>query len=257
MLRGVVPRVVGWLALVVALAGPHTEAEPLLVPTGRDLLVAVDLSASMAKADIAGAEGLVERIEVVRERIDAFLADRAGDRVGLIAFASDAYLISPLTFDTRAVAGLLDEVVIGLPGRKTDLGRAIGLAVRVLRPEPPGERVLIILSDGAANTGALTALDAAALAAENRVEVHVIGFAGEIEAPNAAHMRAVAERTGGSYFGATSSEMLADIYAVLDRKLPITAEPNPPRLVDDWTWAPLGLALGMVLLVGGQALSDP
>ena len=248
--RGLVPRVVGWLALIVALAGPHLRGDALLSPTGRDLLVAVDLSASMANTDMRRGADKVERIDVVRDLLGAFVKDRTGDRVGLITFASDAYMIAPLTFDTRAVARMLNEVAIGLPGRKTDLGRAIGLAVQVLRKEPPADRLLVVLSDGETNTGALSALDAAALAAETDIRVHVVGFAGAIDPANVAAMRDVAERTGGRYFAATAPETLGQVYAEIDRLEPTAVDADRPHLIDDWAWAPLTLALGMLLLVG-------
>ncbi len=253
---GLVLRVLGWLALVTAHAGPHATGAALLTPSGRDLVVAVDLSASMAEKDMSRAGGAIERISAVRDLLGAFVAERRGDRVGLIAFASDAYLIAPLTFDTRAVAQMLDELAIGLPGRKTDLGRAVGLSVQVLKKEPPAERLLVILSDGETNSGDLSALDAAALAEETGITIHMIGFAREIDGANARFMRDIAARTGGRYFDAETPETLGEIYAEINRIAPVSTHGNRPHLRKDWTWIPLVLALGLLSLIVWRELRE-
>ncbi|MDJ0934347.1 MAG: VWA domain-containing protein [Kiloniellales bacterium] len=253
---GLALRTLGWLLLVTALAGPYSTGAALLTPTGRDLIVAVDLSASMAEKDMSGPDGAIERISAVRDLVGAFVAERRGDRIGLIGFASDAYLIAPLTFDTRAVAQMLDELAIGLPGRKTDLGRAVGLSVQVLKKEPPAERLLVILSDGEANSGDLSALDAAALADETGITVHTIGFAREIDGANARFMQDIAAQTGGHYFDARTPERLGEIYKEISRIAPVSADADRPRLLEDWTWMPLILALGLLSLIGWRELRE-
>ena len=133
-----------------------------------------------------------------------FVATRRGDRIGLIGFASDAYLVAPLTFDRDAVGRMLEVISIGLPGRRTDLGQAIGLAVRGLRRQPPGERVLALLSDGETIAGEIAALDAAELARQAGIVVHAIGFVDEGESDGESPLRKVAAATGGRFFAASS-----------------------------------------------------
>lgn len=249
-------RLLGWLCLVVAFAGPYTTGKSLLPPTGRDLIMAIDLSASMAETDVLAAGARRERIAIVRDLAGEFVGQRQGDRIGLIAFASEAFLIAPLTFDGRAISQMLDELAIGLPGRKTDLGLAIGLAVQSLKHEPPAKRLLIILSDGEANAGDLSASDAASLAAEIGMTIHMIGFAGDIDSPKAQFMQDIAERTGGRYFAATSSETLAEVYAQINRLSPISTDSDRPHLVTDWTWLPLLLALGALSMITWRELRD-
>ena len=249
MSQRLTPHIIGWLCLVASLAGPYTQAAPLLIPTGRDLVVAVDLSASMAENDVRRGDRQAERVDVVRDLVGKFIANRSGDRVALIAFATDAFLIAPLTFDTGAVANMLDEVAIGLPGRKTDLGRAIGLAVQVLKDQPPAERLLVVLSDGETNTGALSANDAAALAAEHGITVHVIGFSGAIDSADVQQMRDVATLSGGRYFAGDSAEALRDIYEEIDEIAPVAVNERPPQLVDDWTFVPLVIAFAMLVVI--------
>ena len=136
---------------------------------GGNVAVALDLSASMGETDMS--LGDVTRIELIRDVLGEFMLGRRGDRISLIGFGTEAYIISPLTFDVASVTDMLDEVTIGLPGRRTDLGQAIGLSVQMMRNEPEGERLLILISDGETNVGALAARDAAQLAAKVGLKV--------------------------------------------------------------------------------------
>ena len=170
-------RLIGWAALVIALAGPQTRGGALHRPTGRDLIVGIDLSASMGQKKDMRVDGEpVSRFALVRDLVRDLIEQRIGDRVGLIAFSQEAFLIAPLTFDIGAVIGLLDELGIGLPGHRTDLGRAVGLTIQTFRKEPPAMRVLLVISDGEDNTGALAVDDAVRLAAQHDIRIHTIGF---------------------------------------------------------------------------------
>ena len=251
--HGLAARVLSWALIVVALAGPQTNEQQLLAPTGRDVIVAVDLSASMGEAHEDDPKG-ARQIDLVGPFATGLIQARHGDRVGLIAFGSEAYLIAPLTHDVRAVATMLPEVTIGLPGRRTDLGQAIGLTVQILRAQPKGERVLVMVSDGEANVGDLAAMDAARLAAEHGVTIHAVGFAAEIAPENARHMSEIAEATGGRYFEATDEQTLAGVEAAIDRMLPVRATDTPDHVTRDWTWLVALLALGTLVAVGRQEL---
>jgi len=253
--HGAVPLVLGWLALVAALAGPFSKGAPLLEPTGRDLLIAIDLSASMAER-IASADGAAARqTDVVRQSLRDFIARRQGDRIGLIGFASKAYLVAPLGFDTRAAAAVLDELGVGLPGRRTDLGQAIGLAVQVFRREPAGARILLIVSDGETNAGDIAARDAARLAAGERIVIHTIGFADEIESGNADFLRAIAAETGGRYFEAASPAALEAAHRQIARLAPVSRKTR--QLTRDWSWAPLVIALAALAWTAWLEVRDP
>ena len=253
--RGLLLRGLGWVSLVAALAGPFMHGAALQSPSGRDLLIAVDLSASMAR-DAAEADGkTAPTIDTVRRLVRDFVARRRGDRIGLIAFASEAYLVAPLTFDAEAVIRTLDEISVGLPGRRTDLGQAIGLAVRLLRRQPSEERVLVLLSDGETNAGDIAALDAAALAHAGRITIHTIGFVDGSESDGASPLEAVATATGGRYFAATSLAQLQAAHLEIDRLTPGSARTD--RLSHDLTWAPLSLSLLLVLAIGWREMREP
>ena len=250
-------KAMGWLALVVALAGPYTQKPAALKPTGRDIIVAFDLSASMAEKDMSIGGRELARIDVIREKVGTFVKGRKGDRITLIGFATSAFLIAPPTYDVVAVSEMLDEMTIGLPGRKTDLGQAIGLTVKLFRAEPPGDRMLILISDGDVNTGQIAATDAAKLAADLGISIFPIGFAEQITAPNAAHLADLAQRTGGDYLAATDPALMQNALSALDDLVPITPDQTSTERRQDWRWVPLSLALLCLLVIGWREYRDP
>jgi Ca-activated chloride channel family protein len=243
-------KALGWILLLTALAGPHSRESTLLTPTGRDLMVAVDLSASMEEQDMILNGRGVSRHAVVREMLTDFISARNGDRVGLIAYGHEAYLISPLSYDVAAVAAVLDELKIGLSGHRTDLGRAIGLAIKSFDPRQTGSRVLVLLSDGEDNSGELTGPDAAELAADQGIRIHTIGFASNIEADGAAVLRTIAQLAGGTMFWAKSSRDLAATSREINRLEPTIRPEQNDDLRRDWSLYFVALALlTMAILV--------
>ncbi len=239
-------RIVGWFAVLLALAGPYTRGAVLQTPTGRYLIVALDLSSSMDEVDMVIDGNPTPRYQVVRNLIGRFIAERRGDRVGLMAFGHEAFMIAPLTFDTGAVAEMLDELVIGLPGHRTDLGQVVGLTVQILREQPSATRVLVILSDGEDNTGTLTGLDAAKMAASHNIKIYTIGISAELDSDGASILRTMAEVTGGAFFAAQSVTALAEITEHIDKVEPSAINGDPDYLTRDWTIVPIALALLMI-----------
>lgn len=241
----------GWLALVLALAAPVTEGDPLQEASGRDLLLALDLSASMEARDVELDGRRVDRFTAIKALAGAFIKGREGDRVGLIVFGDETYLVAPLTYDVRAVEGFLDEVTIGMPGRKTAIGNAIGLAIKTLEGQPASTRVLILLSDGDSNAGDLGPKSAADFAREHQVTIHTIGFgrvamqgyASETAGDEYAGLKEVAEMTGGRHFLARTTEALEDVYAELDLLEPTEADAGGRHAERDWVRELLMIAL--------------
>ncbi|MBT8075220.1 MAG: VWA domain-containing protein, partial [Gammaproteobacteria bacterium] len=217
-----------WLLLVFAVSRPQWIGEIESLPvTGRDLLLAVDISGSMDTQDMILNKTAVNRLRVVKKVAGEFIQRRRGDRVGLILFGSRAYLQTPLTFDTETTAILLDESEIGLAGRETAIGDAIGLAVKRLRDDAASDRVLILLTDGANTSGEVQPLQAAEFAARDGLTVYTVGvgademmvqdfFGSRVVNPSADldedTLRTIAERTGGRYFRARDAKGLERIY---------------------------------------------
>ena len=190
--------------------------------------------------------GDTNRLQTVRSLLAEFIASRQGDRIALIAFGDDAYLVSPFTYDSSAVNRVLSELTIGLPGRKTDLGQPIGLAVKLVQQVGAMATNMVIVTDGETNTGALSATDAARLADELGMTLHVVGFASTVKPENSTYMKEIAELTGGSYAEALNANQLQSVYAQLDtRAMPQLRKESSQsdRLLNDLTWIPMVLAL--------------
>lgn len=165
-----------WFLLLLAAARPQWVGEPLPLPaSGRDLLLAVDVSGSMDYRDMRWQDDEISRLELIKKLFGDFIEDRRGDRVGLILFGSQAYLQAPLTFDRHTVRVWLDEAQIGIAGKNTAIGDAIGLAVKRLRQRPAESRVLVLITDGANTGGQIAPQIAAQLAAEQQVKIYTIG----------------------------------------------------------------------------------
>jgi len=254
-----------WLALLVATAQPRWIGEPESVPTrGRDLMLALDISGSMAMEDFDVRGRAVDRLAVVNAVAREFVRRREGDRVGLVLFASRAYLQSPLTRDRESVVEMLDEAEIGLAGEETAIGDAMGLAVKHLRKLPAEERVLVVLSDGANNAGVLEPLRAAEIAAREQVRVYTIGIgSGEqvLQTPfgprrisgaelDEETLARVAAMTGGRYFRARDTRGLLEVLAAIDVLEPSegkSASVRPVRALFFW---PLGVCLALLAGLG-------
>ena len=255
----------GWLALVAAATRPQWVDEPLALPaSGRDLLLSVDISGSMEMADLFLESQPATRLDVVKSVVGEFLERRAGDRVGLILFGRRAYLQTPLTFDRATTRQMLDEAVIGLAGKETAIGDAIGLAVKRLREQTHDQKVLILLTDGANTAGAVEPLKAAQLAEQEGVRVYTVGvgademmvrslFGARRVNPSADldedTLRAIAEQTGGRYFRARDTDELVGIYALLDELEPVESDEEVVRPRRELFYWPLAGALGIAGLL--------
>lgn len=258
-----------WCLLVLAAARPQWLGEPEDVPrSGRDLLLAVDTSGSMGIQDMQVGSGAVDRFAVVQAIATDFIERRHGDRVGLILFGSRAYLLTPLTFDLKTVARQLHESAIGLAGRETAIGDALGLAVKRLRDRPENQRVVVLLTDGVNNAGELDPRKAIELAVANHVRVYTVGigaesvrvdslFGSRTYNPSAeldvALLSTMAEQTGGRFFRARDTAELAGIYREIDSLEPVDTNAAALRPVDEIYPVPLAFAL----LLGALALVLP
>jgi len=265
-----------WFALICAACRPQYIGEPVSIAiSGRDLMLAVDISGSMETADMMLNGEMVTRLEVVKAVAGEFLERRAGDRLGLILFGRRAYLQTPLTFDRATTRILLDESAIGLAGKETAIGDAIGVAVKRLSDsqgaESAAERVLILLTDGANTIGSVTPAKAAELAASRDLKIYTIGVgademlvrsrfgtrrinpSSDLDEPT---LIQIAELTGGRYFRARDTEALQQIYAALDELEPVAEEEQllrPPKELFYW---PLSIATLLSMLAALHQISS-
>nr|MBX2823499.1 VWA domain-containing protein [Gammaproteobacteria bacterium] len=167
-----------WLCLVAAAARPVWFGDPVNIATsGRDLMLALDISDSMRIEDMPQQELYITRIQAIKEVASRFIEARAGDRVGLILFGQRSYLMSPLTFDRNSVVEQLQEALPGFAGSSTAIGDAIGKAIEILRDRPVASRVLILMTDGS-NTHGSEPAEALDIALEAGIRIHTIGVGG-------------------------------------------------------------------------------
>ncbi|HEX5421733.1 MAG TPA: VWA domain-containing protein [Gammaproteobacteria bacterium] len=263
-----------WLLLVGAAMRPQWLGDPVPVPTtGRRLLLAVDVSGSMAAQDMANG---ASRLQVVQQVAGHFIDQRHGDRVGLILFGSQPYLQAPLTSDLATVHEFLDEAVIGVAGTNTAIGDAIGLAIKRLRAQreaddaspqanPPQETVLILLTDGQSNAGAMPPLKAAQFAAQSGMRIYTIGVGAPPQqgffgvTGNAdldeTTLKAIAKATGGQYFRATDAAALQAVYREINKLEPAAGPKQWLRPATELFAWPLGLAL-LLSLPGAAWLGE-
>ncbi len=257
--------VICWLLLVLASARPLWVGEQIELPvSGRDLMLAVDLSGSMRVEDFRIKGQAVDRLTATKYVAQDFIRDREGDRLGLILFGRNAYLQTPLTFDLTTVSTLLMESEIGLAGRETAIGDAIGLAIKRLKDKKDGSRVLILLTDGANTAGEITPLKAAELAANPGLKIYTIGIGADemiresffgkqrinpSQDLDEETLTAIAEKTDGQYFRARDTEELAEIYKILDKLEPVEVDTQTLRPEKSLYMWPLGIAFLLAMLI--------
>lgn len=254
-----------WLLLVGAAANPHWIGEPIELPLkGRDLLLAADLSGSMATEDFQYRDNMIDRLTATKLVAGEFIERRVGDRIGLILFGRQAYLQAPLTFDRTTVRTLLNESAVGLAGKETAIGDAIGLAVKRFQGQNVRDKILILLTDGVNTAGEIAPLKAAELAAAEGLKIYTVGigademivrsfFGSRRVNPSAdldeATLTAIAEQTGGRYFRARDTAQLEEIYRIIDRLEPVAQDARVYRPLTALFVYPLATALAAALLV--------
>ena len=257
--------VIIWCLLVSAAARPMWRGEPVPQPaSGRDLMLAVDISGSMKQKDMVLDNKAVNRLEAVKSVISKFVERRSGDRMGLILFGTNAYLHVPLTFDKQTLITLLDEAQIGFAGEKTAIGDGIGMAIKRLKSSQSNSRVLILLTDGSNTAGSLTPVQATNLAKKVELKVYSIGIgAEEMMVPgffgsrrvnpsrdmDESELKQIAAATGGRYFRAANTQDLEAIYALLDKLEPVEHEAKTIRPQKSLAYLPLAIALGLSFLI--------
>lgn len=248
-----------WLMLLTSAARPLWVGETIEIPqSGRDLMLAVDLSGSMQIKDFEINKQFTDRLTALKFIASDFIDRRKGDRIGLILFGTQAYLQTPLTFDVSTVKQLLMEAEVGFAGTETAIGDAIGLAVKQMRESPHASRVLILLTDGNNNAGQLTPEKAAEIASHEKLKVHTVAIGAQsmvVHTPFGVRhvkpsanidekaLKMVAEKTGGNYFRAHNTQELAQIYRHIDQLETIEQNAHYYRPTDEIYFWPLLIAL--------------
>lgn len=254
-----------WLLFIIACANPQWLGEPVpITQSGRNIMLAVDLSQSMEIPDLQQGSRTLNRLQTVKEVAAPFIEKRHGDKLGLILFGSKAYLQTPLTLDRQTVRSMLDDATIGLAGERTAIGDAIGLAVKKFSTENIKSRILILFTDGANNTGNLDPLEAAKLAKESQIKIYTVGiganemimsgiFGAQAVNPSADldedTLKNIASLTQGQYFRAQDKKTLMNILEAINQLEPIEAEGKTMRSITSLFYWPLAAALLLIFVL--------
>ncbi len=261
-----------WLCVVVATTNPLWLDDPVSqTREGRDLMLAVDISGSMDTRDMIMMKNEYTRLSVTKSVLSGFIQRRNNDQLGLILFGHQAFLQTPLTFDHLTVQQMLDESVIGLAGaQRTAVGDAIGLAVKRLKQRKSKNKVLVLLTDGANNTG-VDPIKASELAALARIKIYTVGigadkivrnsfFGKSVDYPSRdldeVSLKKIAKNTSGKYFRARNPQELEQIYQLLDKLEPNEVEVamiRPQKSLFFWPlFAAMGFFILMLIILTGQ-----
>lgn len=271
----------GILLLTLALARPQRVQELVEVHReGYDIMLAVDISASMRAEDYRRGEERVNRLDALRPLIQAFIRQRPGDRIGIVLFAGKAYTLSALTFDHGWLERQVAQLRTAAIGEGTAVGDGLAMAVsrlgqstRIIAGKRPGAFV-VLMSDGASNSGSFLPAEAADLARARGIPVYAIaiGREGEMEIPyrdaagDLQYYKAesdldemmlwkISHRTGGEFFRGRNPHTIYDAFAAIDRTQKIVFQRQSRMLAAElfpWTAVP-----GALLLLGGAVLLRP
>jgi len=250
-----------WCLLVLACMRPQWLGELTDIPlSGRDLMLGMDISGSMREQDFEVRGRSVERMEAAKIVASEFVAQRDGDRVGLILFGDNAQVQTPLTYDLDTVQHFIAESMVGLIGQSTAIGDAIGLAVKRLKERPAKSRVFVLLTDGANTAGAVTPLDAANVAKQYGIRIHTIGVGAEqvvvrdlfgtrvinpSKALDEETLKEISDVTGGKYFRARNTKEMVSIYDEINTLEPSEIDSLQQRPMSELYHWPLSLAFLM------------
>ena len=253
---------VGVTAVIVALARPQTGiTSETLLTEGIDIIMVMDVSSSMLAEDLEP-----NRLQAAKGVAADFVGGRRNDRIGLVAFAGEAFTQAPLTLDYSVVQSLIGELQVGIIEDGTAVGMGLGTAVKRLQASDAESKVVILLTDGRSNRGEIGPVTAARMAQALGVRVYTVGVGTRGNAPvpiadplvgtrlvpmpvdiDEPTLQEIAELTGGRYFRATDNESLTSIYEEIDQleRTEIEVE-NFTQYAERF---PVVLAFGLLLLL--------
>ena len=242
-----------WLLLIGAMASPQLIGEPeKQIKTSRNFLIVADLSFSMANKDWKIEDKKVTRWDAVKHLMKDFVIRRKSDRMGLVFFASNAYIQAPFTTDLSTVGTMLDEADVGMAGQMTNLGKAIVKGMDLFERDTIQNKVMLLLTDGVDSGMDILPLDAANMAKDDEVILYTIGIGDPGSSSSDLDERTLtemAEITGGKYFRAKDINALEEVYKELDLLEPIEFEEETYTPKTLLYFYPLGAALALGFLV--------
>ena len=225
------------LLVIIAMARPQWGTQQMSVPTeGINIILAVDVSESMAALDFRKEGKVINRLEAVKSVINEFIPKRIGDRIGMVVFGTHAYTQVPLTRDYNTISSVLERLKIGSAGKKTAIGDAIGISLKRLKDIKSKTNIIILLTDGQSNTGELAPQAATEIALQEGIKIYTVGVGSRGKAPYLIQdplfgdryiyqqvdmdedtLKDISRKTGALYFRAEDTQGLKKIYETIDR----------------------------------------
>lgn len=269
---GPVTMVLAAAAILVALAQPQwKEQHKEPIASGVDIMIACDLSGSMAETDMRLNGKYVDRLTSAKHVIKEFVTNRPNDRMGLVAFAGKAKLCSPLTMDHGIILHRLAEFYTSIgnifgqkerPGYIIEDGTAIGSAIasaatRLNDRKETKSKVIILVTDGNNNRGEISPLEAAQSAAELGIRIYTIAIGNDVQHTtrlindtqiDEKTLKEIASLTGGKYYRAGSSQSLASAFSGIDKLEKTDSDPRTFIVYDELFYWPMGAAVILLLL---------
>jgi Ca-activated chloride channel family protein len=252
-----------WLPLVVVLlilaaAQPQTEGGWLPpIGEGRDILLLIDTSPSMAIQDMTLEHKTVPRMDVLKQAAKDFINGREHDRLGIIVFSDNAATIMPLTLDRTALQAQLARLSPGNTGAATAIGEGLGVALRQIETNKERPPVVVLFSDGDNTGGVLRPREALAYAESLGLHLYSVAVTPDASTPQSQadglrepSLSEMSKLTGGRAYQASDADSLRDILADINQREATHTPPPSERVKIEWYPLPLGLAL--LLLALGQ-----
>jgi Ca-activated chloride channel family protein len=258
-----------WILTTVAISGPRWVGEPIVEQQlAHQLMLVLDLSPSMGIVDRTIGNRPVNRLTLVKQTALDFLEKRTQDRIGLILFGSKAFLQTPLTYDHQHLAERLQQASVGLLGQSTAIGDALGLAIKHMGNKK-GDKIIVLLTDGANNAGVMPPTKAAELANDHNIKLYIIGLD---QAPAAQGfggffamqagsdldeetLKSMANIAHGQYFRSTDLKSLALAYQEIDKLAAVkTDAPILRPQIFYYHWILALLIVGFIITVASRII---
>jgi Ca-activated chloride channel family protein len=247
-----------FLLLVAALAQPRERGRWITPPPeGRDIALVIDTSLTMSIDDFALQNQKATRLAVLKDVMGRFIEQRAADRFAILAFGSEAALLTPPTFDRDHVLAQLKRLQVGMAGDNTALGDAMGLAIKHLQQQKLRPAIILVSDGEPSNTGDLTPAEAVAVARQLGVAIHTLQIGSSLFAAGRApvpekdpqpELADIARLTGGQHWFVRSTDDAVNVVRDIDRLEKTLARPARHREVREWYWLPLATAAMCMLL---------
>ena len=247
-----------FLLLIVALAQPRQVGAWITPPPeGRDIALVIDTSLTMSIDDFTLQDQKTTRLAVLKEVLGRFIEQRRADRFAILAFGSEAALLTPPTFDNQHVLAQLNRMQVGMAGDNTALGDALGLAIKHLQQQKLRPAIILVSDGEPSNTGDMTPAESVAVARQLGVAIHTLQIGSNLFASGREPVKEkdpqpgladIARLTGGQHWFVKSTNDAETVVKDIDRLEKTLARPARTREIREWYWLPLSVAVICMLL---------